>query len=219
MGKIVHLDKVRVFLKETPVFRTRDIELLAGSRGYACLTLHNLVRRGEIRRVTKGWYSSLEDPIVSVFCFKPAYLGLQEALSLHGLWEQETNVVIVTTRKVRTGVKNLLDSNVILHRIKQKYFFGFSLLKYENFFIPVSDVEKTLIDLVYFNEIPGRDVLEEIRRQIDKEKFAEYLKVFPQTFKRRVQDLMTLEQGDIPKQQGTSMQSRRLRVPSRSSLQ
>jgi len=190
MGKIIHVNKIREFLKTTPVIRVKDIELLVKSKGYSHLILHKLAEKGEIKRITKGWYSSHEDPIISVFCFKPAYIGLQEALSFHELWEQETNVVIVTTKKVRTGIRKILDSNVILHRIKQKYFFGFDYLEYENFFIPLSDIEKTLIDLVYFNEIPGKDVLKEIKKRMDKEKLKRYLKRFPVKFRERVQSLI-----------------------------
>jgi predicted transcriptional regulator of viral defense system len=186
MGKVIHLNKLREFLKITPIFRAKDVELIIKNKSYSYLTLHNLVKKGEIKRITKGWYSLYEDPIVAVFCFKPAYIGLQEALSIHELWEQETNVVIVTTRKIRSGVRKVLDSNVILHRIEPKYFFGFDYLKYENFFIPVSDVEKTLIDLVYFNEIPGKDVLKEIKKHVNEEKLKDYLKNFPPNFSKKV---------------------------------
>ncbi|MEM3607214.1 MAG: hypothetical protein QXE30_06205, partial [Candidatus Bathyarchaeia archaeon] len=151
---------------------------------------HNLVNKGEIKRIIKGWYSLYDDPIVSVFCFKPAYIGLQEALSLHGLWEQETNVIIVTMLKVRTGVRKILDSNVILHRIDKKYFFGFDYLKYENFFVPISDIEKTLIDLIYFNEVPGKDVIKTIKKKIDEEKLMNYIKKFPPRFKRKINKIL-----------------------------
>jgi hypothetical protein len=42
-------------------------------------------------------------------------------------------VVIVTTRKVRIGIHEILGSNVLVHRINPKYFFGFTLLKYGEF--------------------------------------------------------------------------------------
>jgi predicted transcriptional regulator of viral defense system len=160
------------------------------SKNYTYLLLHNLLKRGEIKRVTKGWYSQHDDPIVSVFCFKPAYIGLQEALSFHGLWEQETAVVLVTTQKARVGVRKVLESNVILRRINRKYFFGFDYLKYGDFFVPISDVEKTLIDLIYFNEIPGKDVLREIKKRMDKKKLEEYLESYPIQFKAKVHRLI-----------------------------
>jgi predicted transcriptional regulator of viral defense system len=189
MGKIIHINKIREFIKSVPVFRVRDIELLVGNRNYAHLILHKLTKRGEIKRVIKGWYSLYDDPIVSVFCFKPAYVGLQEALSLHNLWEQETNVVIITTKKVRVGIREILGNNVILRTIEPKYFFGFDSIRYENFFVPVSDIEKTLIDFVYFKESLARETLREIIKRIDKQKLIEYLKKYPSKFKQKVRKL------------------------------
>jgi predicted transcriptional regulator of viral defense system len=189
MGKIIHINKIREFIKSVPVFRVRDIELLVGNRNYAHLILHKLTKKGEIKRVVKGWYSLYDDPIVSVFCFKPAYVGLQEALSLHNLWEQETNVVIITTKKVRVGIREILGNNVILRTIEPKYFFGFDLIKYENFFVPVSDIEKTLIDFVYFKESLARETLREIIKRIDKQKLIEYLKKYPSKFRQKVRKL------------------------------
>ncbi|MEM5836389.1 MAG: hypothetical protein QW058_01350, partial [Candidatus Aenigmatarchaeota archaeon] len=117
-------------------------------------------------------------------------IGLQEALSIHNLWEQETNVVIVSTRKIRTGVRKVFNSNVILHRIDEKYFFGYDYINYEKFFVPVSDIEKTLIDLVYFNEIPSKDVLVEIKKKLNKDKLNTYLKKFQPKFRERVINLI-----------------------------
>jgi len=191
MGKIIYLNKIREFLKTTPIFRAKDIELIVKNKNYSYVILHNLLKKGEIKRVKKGWYSIYEDPIVSVFCFKPAYIGLQEALSFHELWEQETNVILVTTRKVRIGIRKIFDNNVILHRIKQKYFFGYDYLKYENFFIPISDIEKTLIDLVYFNEIPDKKVLKEIKKKVNKGKLKAYLENYPFKFREKVYKLIS----------------------------
>ncbi|MHA1853248.1 MAG: type IV toxin-antitoxin system AbiEi family antitoxin domain-containing protein [Candidatus Heimdallarchaeaceae archaeon] len=156
MGKIIHLKELKEKLKLTPVFRTKDVELIIKNKNYTYLILHNLLKRGEIKRITKSWYSWQDDPTLTVFCFKPAYIGLQEALSIYNLWEQETNVVIITPRKVRSGIREFFGTNIIIHRISPKYFFGFDYLKYGDFFIPVSDIEKTLIDLVYFNEVPEK---------------------------------------------------------------
>lgn len=190
MGRVVYIDKLREFFKATPIFRARDVEILTGSRGYAHLILHKLSEKGEVKRVVKGWYSLHDDPVVAVFCFKPAYIGLQEALSLHDLWEQETNVVIVSTRRVRTGVRKVLDSNVVIHRISVEHFFGFEYLKYGELFIPVSDIEKTLIDLVYFNEVPGEEVLNEIRRRMDGHRLNLYLRRFEPKLRQRVLKLI-----------------------------
>ncbi len=173
MGKIVHIKELREFFSSTPVFSTRDVETVAGS-GYSRLMLHNLTKRGEIKRLVRGYYTKLDDPMISVFCFRPAYLGLYTALSLHNLWEQETNVNIITSRNVRIGMRKILESNVNIRRINSRYMFGFDLIKYENIYLPVSDVEKTILDFKYFGLKLDRDILKNAAERIDKKKLAAY---------------------------------------------
>jgi hypothetical protein len=49
MGKIIHINKIREFIKGVPVFRVRDIELLVGNRNYAHLILHKLSKREKLK--------------------------------------------------------------------------------------------------------------------------------------------------------------------------
>ncbi len=193
MGKIVHLHKVMEFARRTPVFRAKDIELLVQDRDYTSLLLHNLVKAGELNRVMRGWYSLHDDPVISALCFKPAYLGLQEALSLHDIWEQETNVVIITPLKIRTGLRQILGGNVLLHRIDTKYFYGYDYMRLGEFFLPISDVEKTLIDLAYFKMIPDDQVLREITRRINLRKLKEYVTRHPPRFQESVKRLLSIQ--------------------------
>ena len=183
MGKIKYLPEVKEFIKKTPAFLARDIELIVKNKRYAHLLLHNLGKKEEIYRLTKGCYSKAPDPILAVFCFKPAYLGLQEALSLHDLWEQETNPVIITPRRVREGVRQVLGNNIVIYRISPRYFFGFEFLRCEDVFLPVSDIEKTLVDLIYFKNFPSEKTLREIKKRIKPEKLNSYLKHYPQDFR------------------------------------
>lgn len=181
-----YIKDVRIFFKKTPVVNSKDIALIVKNKNYAYLLVSNLIKKGEIKRITKGFYTIYEDPVLVVFCFRPAYIGLQEALSIHNLWEQETNTVVVTTKKLRVGVREIFGSNVLLRRINPKYFFGYELIKYGNFYIPVSDVEKTLIDMIHFNEILNKETLKEIKKRINMKKLSEYLEIYPEKFKKRV---------------------------------
>ncbi len=64
--------------------------------------------------------------------------------------------------------------------------FGFENVKYGDFFVPVSDLEKTFIDMVYFNEIPDGKTLKKLKRKIDLKKLMGYLKKYPEKIKKRV---------------------------------
>src|SRR3989344_6248649 len=175
MGKIKYQQEINLFFQKTPVVSSRDIRTFVRKRHYSYLLASNLIKRGKINRIVKGFYTTHNDPIVSVFCFKPSYIGLQEALSLYGLWEQETNVVIVTAKKAKKQLIRVFGNNVVLHRIKPNYLFGYNLVKHEGFYIPVSDFEKTLIDFVYFNEIPDRKIIRQLKKKIKITKLTAYL--------------------------------------------
>ncbi|MBI4010249.1 MAG: hypothetical protein HY361_03615, partial [Candidatus Aenigmarchaeota archaeon] len=136
MGKEKYVKEILGFFEKTPAVSSKDIKLIINKtsikKSYLYLFVHKLVKSGKIKRITKGFYTIFDDPTVAVFCFKPAYLGLQDSLSIHNLWEQESNVVVITGKKVRNGIRNILGSNVIIKRIKPKYLFGYELIEYNN---------------------------------------------------------------------------------------
>lgn len=181
-GEIV--GKVREFLERTPVASTATLSRLVGKREYAYVLLNLLERRGEIRRITRGYYTIHEDPTLLVYCLKPAYLGLQDAMSLHNLWEQETIPIIITCRRVRSGLREVFDHNVMVRRISPKYFFGIEDLERGGFFFPVSDVEKTFIDLVYFGEMDG-GLARRFKGKLNLKKLEAYLERYPERLRRR----------------------------------
>lgn len=192
MGKVKHMPAVLEFFQKTPIVSSKDMRLFVKKIGYSHLMAANLIKSGKIKRIVKGFYTTHEDPSLSVFCFRPAYIGMQEALSVHEIWEQETGVVIITAKKVKHSLIKVFGSNVVLHRIKPKYMFGFDIVKYGDFFVPVSDLEKTFIDMVYFNEIPDKKILKKFKRRINRKKLMEYLKKYPEKIKRRVMSIADL---------------------------
>ncbi len=192
MGKIKYISKIREFFKESPVVSLSSLKRFIRKRnsGYVYLIVNNLLKNGEIKRITKGHYTIYDDPSLAVFCFKPAYLELQDALSIHALWEQETNPVIVTSRKTRRGVRMIFGHNVVLRNMDSKYFFGFEYKKEGDFYLPVSDIEKTFIDFVYFREHLDKELLKEFRRRIDKRRLVGYLKAYPKRIRNKVLNLI-----------------------------
>lgn len=191
MGKVIYLNKLREFFSNTPVFTSRDVRTAVGAGSYGRLMLHNLVKKGEIQRLVRGYYTKLDDPIVSVFCFRPAYLGLHTALSIHKLWGQETNITIITAKKVRVGVRTVLGSNVNIHRVDSRYLFGFDLLKYENVSLPVSDIEKTLLDFLYFGIKLDKEAVKGISERIDHRKLRTYASRFPREIAEKASKFLT----------------------------
>ncbi len=188
-----HVKLIREHFVKVPVFSTRDVKLLLGKKAsakYLDLLLHNLVKSGELNRISKGFYTFESDAQLVGFAFQPFYYGLQDALSLHNLWEQETNPIVITPRRVDPGTREFLGNNYLLRRINRDMFFGFEMVRYFNFWIPVSTPEKTLIDLVYFKEQISKEVLKELKKHIDEKKMAEFLKRTPKHTRKKVQALL-----------------------------
>lgn len=186
---MTYINRLRKHYKNEYTFSKQDVKRLFYkdniSNGYLDLLLHNLVKTGELKRITKGKYTFREDIMLSGFSFSPFYYALQEALSLRNLHEQETNPVIITTKKIKSGIRAVSGNNIVLRRISSKYFFGFDMIKYYDIEIPVSDLEKTLIDFIYYKEPLSKETKEEILKKINKQKLKEYLERYPKRFKQK----------------------------------
>jgi len=185
MGEVKYILDIRKFFKESPVVDINSLKKFIPKKDkrYVYLLISNLLRKKEINRITKGYYTIYDDASLIVFCFKPSYLGLQNAMSFHNLWEQETNPVVITANNIRRGLRKVFGRNALLKRIPGKYMFGFEYYKYplENreIYLPYSDIEKTFIDMIYFKQPLDEKTLENFREKINRKKLKEYLKIYP----------------------------------------
>lgn len=189
MGEEKYLEKVEAFFRKSPVVSFSSIERIVNEKkktGYTKQLVRNLLLKGKIKKLTKGFYSLEDNAQLVVFCFKPAYFGLQDALSFHDLWEQETIPVIITSRRVRTGLRKVLGVNILVRKIDKRYLFGFEYAKEGRHYFPYSDVEKTFIDMVYFKETVSKEVLANMKLKIDREKLNKYLVRYPKLIRSRV---------------------------------
>jgi predicted transcriptional regulator of viral defense system len=184
MGKQIYLDRINELFEKSPVVSFSSINRIIKKKDYAKLFVSNLIKKKKIYKIGKGVYTKYDEVSLSVFAFSPAYIGLQSALSFYGIWEQETIPVILTTKKVRRGIRQFMGSNVLVRNIDKKYFFGFELQKDESFYLPYSDLEKTFIDMIVFNQPLDSEVLKKIKEKIDKKKFEKYVK----RYSKKMQD-------------------------------
>ncbi len=162
------------------LFSTRDVKLFLKSKGasgeYVSLFLNKLVSSGKIIRLTKGIYSFSKNIDFVEKAIFPSYHALQDALSLHKIWGQQTIPIIITPRKIRSGERVIAEGKIIVRRINRKMFFGYETIPQLNSWITVSDLEKTLIDFAYYDEPLTKETLFEMKKRIDKKKMANYLK-------------------------------------------
>ncbi|MEW5954993.1 MAG: hypothetical protein AB1626_00450 [Candidatus Micrarchaeota archaeon] len=186
--------ELRQVFGQTPVFSTRDVAIRFRDKGmtrdYAKELLHVLSKKGEVSRIRKGAYSFSRDAQVVGAAFSPYYYGLHDALSLRNLWEQETNPVVITPRRVRPGVRTFLGGNYLVKRIAPKMFFGFECMKYGDFWINVATPEKTLVDFAYFNQRLPETALAELTAAVDEKKLAKTLAKCSAKLRRKVRKML-----------------------------
>ena len=186
MGKEKYQKNVEALFKKSPVVSFSSVARIIKNKEYSKQLIRNLLLKEKIKRLAKGYYTIYDDPSLSVFCFKPSYLGLQNALSFHNLWEQETIPVIITTRKVRPGIRKVVGMNVLIRRIEKKYFFGFEYYQEGDFYFPYSDIEKTFIDMLYFKEKLSEEAMKNIFKKINLKKLNAYLKIYSKSIQKQV---------------------------------
>jgi len=184
------IDLVRRLAEKSPYFTTYDVIRILKNRKYAYLLLSILEKRKEIFRLAKGFYSKHDDPSLIVYYFKPAYLGLQDAMSFHNLWEQETIPMIITVKNVRRGLRKVFGMNVLIRKIDPKYFFGFEFFKANDFYLPISTVEKTLIDLIYFREWRA-EYSSYFKQRIDRKILEGYLRKYPKKTQEKILKILS----------------------------
>lgn len=186
MGKEKYQKKIETLFRKSLIVNSKSIERIVKDKQYTKQLIRNLMLRKKIYRLTKGCYSIYDESSLVVFCFKPAYLGLQDSLSFYNLWEQETIPIIITTRRVRQGIRNVFGINVLIRRVKKEYLFGYEFHKEGSFYLPYSDIEKTFIDMVYFKERLNEETRKNIMKKINKKKLSLYLKNYPKKFQRKI---------------------------------
>ncbi|RLE45672.1 hypothetical protein DRJ22_03855 [Candidatus Woesearchaeota archaeon] len=196
MGKIKYLKEIKAFINKTIVFSISDIKKILQEKkanpSYANLLITNLIKKNEIKRVTRGYYSKYSDPTVLAYCIKPSYIGLETALSIHDLWTQETNVVLLTPKRIRYGLRKILDSNVVVHHLSKKFFFGYEYIDYYDLKIPVSNIEKTFIDWIMYRKPLTKELEENFKKRINKKKLRAYLKKYNKKVNTTIRRIINL---------------------------
>jgi hypothetical protein len=196
MGKSKHMKKVEELFEKSPIVDFKSIERIVKplhqknkKSNYAKLLVSNMLKSEKIKKIAKGCYTKNDDNSLSVLCYYPAYLGLQSALSFYGLWEQETIPVIITSKKIRTGIRKVLGGNIMIKRLQKKFVFGFDYCNDGGFYLPYSDIEKTFIDMVFFKQHLSKELILEFRKRILERKLRQHLKVYDKRFQKKALEI------------------------------
>ncbi len=213
--------------------RIKDIEDIIASSGKIAATndIHKAIGKQYSRFVfkkriyelkEKGWLIPLRrglyfisdissrgfvniSPIVIAGAFgKDSYVSLDSALSHYGFFEQMLRAVTsVTTLKTR---KYVFQNNTYRFlKINKKLYFGFRTENIEGYYAKIAELEKVVLDYLYFkNDTYSIDLLlEKLQRAkdtIDFKKLFTYARKFPEATKRKlgfILDVLRIDTGEL----------------------
>lgn len=182
--------------RERQAFTIRDARIFLKakkiSEGYLHFMIQYCLKRKGLKKITKGTYTFGDDSIVTGFAFKPFYYGLHYALSLLGFWGQASNPVIITPKKVRSGIRTSMGGNIIVRKISPGMFFGFETTQTSGgIWVPVSTPEKTLLDFFYFRQKIPSEAMQKLIKKADTPELRKMLKKTPKWVQKRVQKILT----------------------------
>jgi len=156
------------------------------------VTLSRMVKSKKLYKVTKGVFSLEKRDDIVGFAFSPFYYGGVAALMIRDLSDDQVKMEIMTTRRVKRSLVEIYggDSVVVVHHVPKKYYFGFEDLKYGNLTIPVSNPEKTLIDIFYYKKRLSMQDYAEVLKHIRISILIKYLKVYDKRTAKVVMDFI-----------------------------
>jgi predicted transcriptional regulator of viral defense system len=174
----------RIFkLAETlPLFGAADLAPLGEKKSYLNIILSRFTDRGALIHLRKnlyvakiyvdntdrkGLFSDYVEFIANKL-YSPSYLSLDYVLHEHNmLTELPRNITSVALRKTDRFTNEL--GNFIYHKIKEKLFLGFSIVKKGNFSILKATKAKALFDFLYFRKrlLVDREAAKELRLNLN----------------------------------------------------
>ncbi len=176
-----------------PVFTLQDLKTYLQNQkitpSYLKRMINHLIKKKEITRITKGVYTFRNDITTVGFAYKPFYYGLENALTIRKIWNQNTNPTIITSKNVRTGQRKFQNTIYIIKHLNKKQFFGYDLIQQKDYWIPVSNPEKTLIDMTHFKHHVPEEALTEIKKQINRKKLKQYLQQYDKQTQKTLQTI------------------------------
>lgn len=160
-----------------------------------------LTKIGWLLRIKKGLYvivtdfSTLGFNDLSIYLIakalnKNSYISFESALQHHGIFDQMLSTVESVTF-MRARKYKFQDTKINFLKIKKKFYFGFSSERIESDFVNIADMEKAILDMLYFKKNSYNisliwEKLTEYKKIFDFKKLIDYTKRFNNTIVRQI---------------------------------
>ena len=137
-------------------FSKIDIEKLFPA--FNKMNLVNWQKKGYIIKIKNGWYSFTdfelyENKLYSIAnkIYDPSYISMETALFYYG-FIPEAVFKISSVSTLKTNAIKTKIGDFVYHSIKEKLFFGYSIVKEEKAFYKIAYPEKAILDFLYFKK-------------------------------------------------------------------
>lgn len=151
---------------------------------------------------SRGFVNVSPFVIAGAFC-KDSYVSLDSALSHYGFFEQMLRAVSsVTSLKPR---KYVFQHNTYRYlKIARELFFGFKTENIEGYYTQIAELEKVILDYLYFkNDTYSIDLLleklQKAKDRVDFNKLFGYARKFPEATKRKLGFMLDVLKVDTTK--------------------
>lgn len=183
------LTKIRDINKD--YYTVSDLEKISCQKKKSLLVkLNRLVKNGELKRISKGYYQlaeryvDLEKIITEIY--PSSYISFESALATYGILSQKPYALTLATTDKPKKIE-MLARLVEFRRIKKDLFFGFDLVEG----VYIAKPEKALADMLYMIS-KGKvtiDFSELDLKNIRKTLLLKYIKKYPLSVQKLVQEL------------------------------
>lgn len=175
----IHIITSELAKMERAVFTVIDIARVGNiSKKSAAVYTNRILKNKLLFRVEKNKFSTTKDPFIAVSqIIFPAYLSLTTALYLHNTVQQVIDkIYVITTRQKKS--KEIFGIKTYFIKVSPRLMFGYTKIRKENSFIMLADLEKTILDCLYFQKYCSLQYLCEALKKADIEKLESYAKQF-----------------------------------------
>jgi predicted transcriptional regulator of viral defense system len=179
-GRIIKYNDLKNFFKDE-----------YGSSAEISNRISLLSKLGWLLRIKNGLYvivsdySSLGFNDLSIILIarslnKKSYISFENALQFHGVYDQMLSTVesVTTSRARKYDFQNTI---IKFLKIKKEYYFGFSKQRIDLDFAEIADLEKAILDMIYFRKSSYNldliwEILKKYRSNFNFQKLKNYAK-------------------------------------------
>lgn len=177
-------------LKDFPVFSIKDIEKMDLS--FHKQRLSEWQKKDYVKKICKGFYIfsdlQINEPTLFTIAnrvYEPSYISLEMALSIYGIIPEAVYGITSVTSQKTKNLKSPVGDFIYRH-IQPELMFGYELREHDGHRYQVAEIEKAILDYLYFNsKINDNESFEgmrfnisELKEKINMEKFNKYLEAF-----------------------------------------